>query len=169
VSTPAVTLDPGTGAAIPIIARGDDHLWQILSAVTGTGWLLTLVYLVWTRRGRSAQPSGEEHRPGEQRAFRELLAACSGNDPRRARQALVRWSAALHSRPGLTSLAQAATAHADPAMSAALEALNIALYSGRASAWDGDSLAQAARRLRASHRAEDRREPPSLQLYPQTT
>jgi hypothetical protein len=166
---PAPALDPGSAGAIPIIARGNNHLWQIVSAVTAAGWLLTLLYLAWSRRGRAAPPPREREQPGEQEAFRELLAACGASDPRRARQAVVRWSAALHSRPGLTSLAQAASAHDDAAMSAALESLNTALYSGRTSPWDGSALAEAARPLRARSRGKVQRDEPSLQLYPRTT
>jgi hypothetical protein len=167
-SAPAPALGPGSGTAIPIIASDSDHLWQILTAVTGTGWLLTLLYLAWSRHRRAAPPR-EADRPGEQEAFRELLAACSASDPRRARQAVVRWSAALHSRPGLTSLTQAAAAHDDAAMSAALESLNTALYGGRASHWDGSALVEAARPLRKRYRGRVQRDEPSLQLYPQTT
>jgi hypothetical protein len=167
-SAPTQALDPGTGATIPIVAR-DDSRWRILSAVTATGWLLTLVYLVWSRRRRVAAPSQDESKPGEREAFNALLAACGSNDPRRAREAVLRWSAAVHARAGLTSLAQAAAAHHDPAMSAALESLNAALYGSRTGAWDGGSLAEAARGLRARHRSKVRREEPPLQLYPQAT
>jgi len=168
-SAPALTLDPGTGAAIPIVASDNSYLWQIVSVVTGTGWLLTVMYLVWSRRKREAPPPAAADKPGEKQAFRELLAACSAGDPRRARQAAVRWSAALYSQPGLTSLAQAAAAHDDTAMSAALESLNTALYSGRTSSWDGSALAEAARRLRPGHSGKVHRDEPNLQLYPNTT
>lgn len=168
-SAPAPALGPGSGTAIPIIASESNHLWQILTAVTGTGWLLTLLYLAWSRHRRAAPPPRDADKPGEQEAFRELLAACSASDPRRARQAVVRWSAALHSRPGLTSLAQAAAVHDDAAMSAALESLNTALYGGRASHWDGSALVEAARPLRKRYRGGVQRDEPSLQLYPQTT
>ena len=168
-STPALTLEPGTGAAIPILARDNSRSWQIVSAVTGAGWLLTLIYLARSRR-KSAEPATtESDTPAEARAFKELLAACSSGDPRQARRAVVRWSAALHSRPQLTSLAQAGAAHDDPAMTAALDAMNAALYGSKPSSWEGNTLAEAARRVRSQHRGKVEREEPSLQLYPQAS
>ena len=170
--SPTATLDSGSEAVIPIIARDDNRLWQVLSAVTGTGWLLTLLYLAWARRKRTAAPSKlskDAGTPGEQETFKELLAACNSSDPRRARQAVVRWSAALHSGTAMTSVAQAAAACDDPAMSAALESLNTALYGSRTSTWDGSALAEAARQLRTRQRGKTQRGEPALQLYPQTT
>lgn len=165
---PAAALEPGMAANIPLANDSAGRTWQLVSAITGTGWLLTLAYLLWSRGRPKSKPAEVDTRnPAEEKAYKELLAACASDNPGLARKSMVQWTSALTSRPDITSLAQAATAHDDPAMSAALDALNQALYSGKSSSWLGASLAENAKRLRASHRQAAGHGDSTLQLYPQ--
>ena len=161
-----VALAPSAPTTIPLIGGGDSRPWQIASAVTGTGWLVTLLYLLWSRRKRSAPAAAAVADTGEKKAFKALLAACDAGDPQRARQAAITWAAALLAQPGMASLARVGAAFGDTALDTALAALNASLYGDRQAAWDGAALAAACQRLRAQHRGGGRGEPAPLQLYP---
>ena len=166
---PTVVFDPAADSVIPLTGNDSSRIWQILCAITAAGWLLTLGYLVWSRRGtrplpRPAAPKGDNQ--SEQKAFKELVAACASGNSRQARQAVIHWAAALKSVPEIASLAQVSAAFDDPALNSALEALNAALYSGAASSWQGAALADAAKRLRQMHRRTPASDKPALQLYP---
>ena len=167
--SPPVALDADATQDIAIVGDDSGYLWRIIAAVNGAGWLLTLIYLLYSRR-RPEKPTGtdaEDH--SEKTAYKELLEACRKRDPQLARQAVVRWSAALTSQPGLRSLAEAASALNDPALSAALTTLNCAMYSATPTSWDGAALADAAAQLRSRHRGKSNKEAPPLQLYPQSS
>lgn len=163
----AVGQIPGTAPPIPLVAVGDGYVWKIIGVANGVGWLLTLVYLFRSRRKQEKPAGRDAGNPREQQEFKALLAACAAGDALQARQAVVRWCAALTSQPGLASLAQVAASFSDPAMDTALDALNAALYSSKPADWQGEALAAAARRLRQGARQGAGREPPPLQLYPQ--
>jgi len=142
----------------------------VMAAVNGAGWLFTLIYLLRSRRGQKKTARPDTENPGEKAAFKDLLAACKKGDPQLARQALVPWSAALTSQPGLTSLAQAASALRDPALNTALASLNSALYGATTpTSWDGAELAEAAGQLRSRRRGGSKPESQQLHLYPQTS
>jgi len=166
---------PATGyvsapPAIDVTTAGpyQSRLWQFVSAVTGLGWLLTLAYLIRSRR-RSAPPRNTTgpSQTSEARAFKAALAACASNDAALARQAVIAWSAALAPQTPPLSLAQVAALFKEPALSSALENLDHALYSDTASAWDGTSLAQCLRQVRSRNGAGKESEEYEFQLYPQ--
>jgi len=165
VST-ATVLTPNSAAPIPLVANDNSQLWQIAAAVNGAGWLLTLLYLIWARNKKPGTEKTSPEDPGEHAAFKSLLQACANGQALQARSAIVNWTAALASRPGLASTAQVTSTFEDPALTAAIDALNAALYSSQQSSWDGSELAEAARRLRSQHRSPPRTQGQPLQLYP---
>jgi hypothetical protein len=163
----ATLLTPDSAAPIPLVASDDSRLWQIIAAINGAGWLLSLFYLAWTRRRKQTPEKRLSDDPREHAAFKSLLLACSNGQALQARSAIVSWTAALTSRPGLASMAQVSSNFEDPALNTAIEVLNAALYSSEQSQWDGNALAEAARKLRSEHRKGPPPEGPPLQLYPQ--
>ena len=162
----AAVLSTDSAAPIPLVANDNSRLWQIVAAANAAGWLLTLLYLIWTRskKTRTEKPSSED--PREHAAFKSLLQACADGKALQARGAIINWTAALVSRPGLASTAQVTSTFEDPVLIAAISALNAALYSTQQSSWDGSELAEAARRLRSQHRSPPRTQGQPLQLYP---
>ncbi len=165
---PAVALDTLAPANIPIVGNDGNRWWPIIAVVNGVGWLLTLVYLAWSRARRRDRPARGLTVDGRERpAFKALLNACSSGNAPQARQTVIDWTAAVCAQPGLASLAQVSAAFADPAMDAALASLNEALYGNAPTSWDGAALAEAARRLRSKHRSATRPQETPLQLYPQ--
>jgi len=65
------------------------------------------------------------------------------------------------------SLAQVAALFDEPALVSALEALDKALYSDTASAWDGTTLAKCLRQVRSRGGANKASGEHEFQLYPQ--
>ena len=164
----ATTLMPDNAAPIPLVTTDNSRLWQIVAAVNGGGWLLTLLYFVWNRRGKQkVEPQSVSTNPREQAAFKTLLQACTAGQALPARNALLAWAAALTSRPGSASVAQLKAHFQDPALDAAIDALNASLYSSEQTSWDGKALASTVKRLRAQHSKASGPEGPTLQLYPQ--
>jgi hypothetical protein len=169
LTAPAVALDPVAPTNITIAGTDPGRWWPLIAVVNGAGWLLTLIYLAWSRLRRRGKPAQGLPSDGRERsAFKVLQSACSNGNAVQARQAVIDWAAAASAQQGLASLAQVAAAFADPAMNAALDSLNEALYGNASTSWDGTALAAAARRLRSSHRRATRSRNAPLQLYPQT-
>jgi len=161
-------LSADNAAPIPLVATDDSRLWQIVATVNGAGWLLSLLYLFWSRHRKQPPEKQSSQDPGEQAAFKSLLQACGSGQALQARSAIINWTAALTAQTGLASTAQVTSIFNDPALNAAVDALNAALYSSEQSSWNGDELAEAARRLRSQHRKASRPDSQPLQLYPQT-
>lgn len=162
----AAVLTPDNTGPIPLVATDDSRLWQIVAAVNGAGWLLSLLYLFWSRRRKKSPEQHSSKDPREQDAFKSLLQACASGQALQARSALVKWTAALTCRPGLASTAQATSIFDDPALNIAVDALNAALYGAVQSPWDGKELADVVGRLRSQYRKAPRPEDQPLQLYP---
>ena len=168
VPAPTIALDAATVENTNEVATGSDRWWPLIALANGAGWLITLVYLAWSRRRRRQPATGQQAEDTrEQPAFKALLQACASGDAARARRALLDWAAIVSAQPRLASLAQVAAAFTDPALDAALDGLNAALYREPPSPWDGAALAAAARRLHSSRRGASKSGEAPLQLYPQ--
>lgn len=141
--------------------------WQLFSAISALGWLLTLAYLVWTRRKtrHPRQPVAADN-SSEKQAYKQLLQACADGSATQARLCLIAWAAAVFPHASVVSLSQAATLLADPALNTELDALNATLYSEANTQWEGTGLAGCIKRLRGLQRAATDTEP-TLELYPQ--
>lgn len=163
----ATELMPDNAAPIPLVASDNSRTWQIVAAINGAGWVLSLLYLGWSRRGKTnagRRPSAAD--PREPTAFKALLQACTSGQALQARSAVLTWASALTSRTDLASVAELKSHFQDPALNAAIDALNATLYSSEQTPWDGKELASAVKRLRSRHGKVSGSEGPSLQLYP---
>ena len=163
---PDVAAGQATVPAAPV-GGGDALPWQILSAVTGIGWLLTLGWLLWSRRrSTGTEGDGAAGNPSEHRAFKQLQAACASGSAVHARQAMIAWAATLLPESRVVSLNQAAEALGDEALTAELDKLNATLYSSSGDPWNGDPLAACVKRLRQHHRHNGKGGDEELTLYP---
>ena len=135
--------------------------------MTGIGWLLTLGWLLYSRR-RTNGPEGDgaAGNPSEPRAFKQLQAACASGSAVHARQAMIDWASALFPASRVVSLDRAAEAFGDETLTAELERLNAALYSSSDTPWNGDPLAACIKRLRQQHRRAGNKQDEELALYP---
>jgi hypothetical protein len=166
---PAPSPQRAAAGGTPVHGRGSALPWQLLSALSSAGWLLTLAWLFRSRRGGTGGEQATAENPSERAALRQLRAACTGGDPLHARRALLCWASARSPGRPLASLAQVSSLFNDPALSAELRKLDAALYGPAASAWEGAALAATARRLSTGRpRTRAGNEAQSLRLYPQS-
>jgi hypothetical protein len=168
---PATTVDL---TASPMLAgahavQNQPGIWQIVSAVSTLGWLLTLLY-IWRRRSPKTTAAVEPaHTLVEKSAFNALLKACDRSDAAGARAAAIAWAATVMPGSAPVSLEQVAKGLGDEDFRQQLEELNAALYRPGNTSWIGTTLAASARRVRTEHvgaGASNREQP--LQLYPST-
>lgn len=168
-SPPPVAVDPSAGpdATDSLAAQRELRLWQLLGAVSTIGWLLTFLYL---RRKRVSLPparAGATQSVSEQHAFKQLLAACSNNEPAGARAAVIAWAAALTPGAAAVSLDQVVQQLGDEELGQLLGKLDEALYRPGDNAWNGAALAECLRRLRKkTARSNTSDAEQRLQLYP---
>jgi hypothetical protein len=153
---------------------GENRIWQATSGLLLLAWLLTLGLLWQQRRAGRAITKKTDAIPGTTRlALREALSAfeqaCTENDCRTARQALMSWCEARwpEARPG--GIALLVSRLTDPAALAVLREMNTALYGKGSLAWDGTEcgaiLADALRHLDAAKVGTEKPSPLPA-LYP---
>jgi len=167
--SPAIETTPGaavTTAAPPASPHVQTRFWQILSAVSTVGWLITLFYL-WRRRDSGPkEPSTPVENTSEKEAFKKLLAACTKGDAACARGAVITWATTLNPRTPAPSLEQVAKQLEDEEFTRELKLLDSRLYSPDQVNWSGASLADCARRLRDKYRKASTHTTDQLRLYP---
>ncbi|WP_162846047.1 BatD family protein [Seongchinamella sediminis] len=169
-TTATATTDGASSAASsgpePVIVQsGAVRVWQVLALACALGWLLTAG--LWWRSRREVTGGSEEPAPARspKAAYKSLLAACAADQPQQARKQLILWAAARCDR-GITSLEQAATLLADPALTSELKALEQSLYGQDADSWRGDQLRAIVERLQRQRPAGQPQRDEQLRLYP---
>lgn len=144
-------------------------LWRAVAAICALGWLFTLLLWWRAREPRSADmaPAGTQYDGSENRAFKQLMAACASSQAGAARRALQAWAACLFPDapgPQLQTLRQRA---GNDELDRAIDDLEQALFAPGTSAWEGAALASCVTRLRASLRqAATAPASDELALYP---
>lgn len=149
LDAPAPTEKTTTPAAVPSSANETvASPWRLIAALLGLAWVLTLVMWWYQQHRASSQASRIKtdktlDPPHSARAIRELKLACSTDNSRGARTALLAWAAAEggHSR-ALTTLRDLAL-HAGGPLATEIVALERHLYGADKSDWHGQALWQA--------------------------
>jgi len=131
----------------------------VLIMALGLRWLLRL----WRRRASGAADS-EASPASASQARQEFLAACAAGEARAARAALLRWSRWHWADAPPLGLRDLAGRLNRPRLSAQLEVLDRACYSGTA-AWDGPALATELQAL-PRHRPAKQKPTRLAGLYP---
>jgi hypothetical protein len=152
------------------IVRQDNRFWQGIAAFSAMGWLLTLAYLILSRRGSNlaalATPMQHKDSSSEKAAYKKLIAACSTSGAIHVRSALVAWASALLDDKSITTLEAIQRHFCDDELDRELHALDAALYSETGDDWNGQALATTVKRLRGKHRQAGANDSDTLELYP---
>jgi hypothetical protein len=165
--SPAIETTPGTVVTTATAQVVQTPIWQILSAVSTVGWLITLFYLWWWRRDSGPKElSTPSDNTSEKEAFQKLVAACAKGNAADARSAVVTWATTLNPNTPALSLEQVATQLGDEEFTRELRLLDTCLYSSDQGNWSGASLADCARRLRGKYRKGSTHATEQLRLYP---
>lgn len=141
-------MSPPQGASPATVPR----TWMMISLFLAAGWLLTV--LLWLRQRRAGASPVQQHRIETARsAARAVADACNNGDPRRVRDALLRW-AALHWIASPPRSVGELAARCEGELAAELRRLNSVLYARQAGDWNGKTLRRAFEQ--AAPRAEAR-------------
>ena len=122
-------------------------LWQGISVLLVFLWLAT--FIAWRRARAKPQAAGVKRYRGleaPQRSPASLRRACLSDEPRAAREALLRWAAASWPEDAPRSLQELANRLANAELHAELASLDRALYASDQEPWRGEPLWQLARK-----------------------
>jgi len=161
---PTETSDPAT--VVAPIAVANPGLWKIASITMGLGWLVTLLYLLISRKRPSAPQAEQTENLSEKKAFKNLLAACSAENAVFARKGIIEWVDTLSPKQSICSLEEVAGYFHDVQLSSNLDSLNNKLYSEAGVSWDSAELATVAQRLRKHQQTVASQSGDTLALYP---
>ncbi len=151
-----LTLQPGEDNVI--YSKISQTIWFWVSLTLAALWLLTLGF--WWRHRRASIMEEEsvvdQAKPENiHKARKHFLSACSKNDSKLARQALLQWAAVHWPQSPPVGLDELALRLDDEEASAVLTALDSALYQHKAAFWDGKKLAQVIKQLPELERESD--------------
>jgi hypothetical protein len=126
---------------------GRSWLWWALGSV-----LLLVAAMAALWHNRRALLAAWERRHAQRQAseagfFAQLLDACRANDAKAAYNALLRWLDAHQRGPGTATIEAFLVSHPDADLRRQVEMLQDSVL-GRATGWDGVTLADALRRVR---------------------
>lgn len=149
------------------IVRQDNTLWQTIAAISVVGWLLTLAYLLLSRRNtKQTEQLQPGHSVDEKLAYKKLIAACNTNSAAHVRPALIAWARTFLEGQSITTLEEARNQLADDEFDRELRALDAALYCESGSQWSGQTLTDVVNRLRKHHANHHSSASDTLDLYP---
>jgi len=158
-----------TSPALPI-QTNDSGVWKIATFLSAFGWLLTLLYLFYSRSRHSTEPeTRESENPSEKHAYKQLIAACSADNAAFSRREVIHWSAAMFPSLGIHSLDDVSDAFNDSDLSNNLSALNNQLYRDEGGNWSASELKAIVQRLRKTGKTQAKNTATPLQLYPDET
>ncbi|WP_245232252.1 BatD family protein [Thiorhodococcus minor] len=165
-------------AGVPADRQTSAGWWPWLALALGVGWLLTLGWWLWERRGRRAvagerprvEPRLAERDSGALRAtLQSLKQACLANEPRAARGALIDWARQRWPEDPPAGLEGIAARLGHEAIADCLREIDRVIYAPPGTGWDGAAAwAELEPMLKAAGRPGRTPEDQAIpDLYPQ--
>ncbi|WP_101760424.1 BatD family protein [Oceanicoccus sp. KOV_DT_Chl] len=150
---------PASNITAPVVMHGDTHLWQTVSAVLASGWLLTLLLWWYMQRGnkpaieietRSSEPESEK------KAFKHLTQVCRANDISKVRAAMVSWANQYWPEQSIQSLQDIIDTSGHASLSNVLMQLDNQLYGSNkgSSDWNGEGLLSVLKLVKEKDRSK---------------
>ncbi|MDC9728326.1 MAG: BatD family protein [Methyloprofundus sp.] len=116
--------------------QSDHNLWFALAIFFGTGWALTLLYLIISRKSVKKTAHPQKIKLDTSSAHKILQQACAENNSDKAKQALLEWGREHFQKNSLEAIAK----QCDSALAKEIQRLNAVLYSQAESNWQGEAL-----------------------------
>ncbi len=113
--------------------------WFWLSCFLGTGWLVTLLFLLRKRSEKKTKKKENTIQQSLKNTQRRLKKACLNNDPHRAKEVLLEWGRRCFNASTLGDIAP----HCEARLRDQIYELNQCLYSAEQCQWQGKKLFQA--------------------------
>lgn len=170
-ATPEVAATAPSAAPAPAATNATElWWWRGIAVLSAAGWLATLawLFLLRGRRQNNTEPQPLRQGANENKAFKNLLAACAANNPGASRQALQDWLRALLPEHAGEPLEVLLGGLGDTEMLEHCRQLDARLYRGSDEGWEGSGLASAAQRLRKGGLSKQHKTDEALRLYPET-
>ena len=143
-------LAPKSDEEMALVSKTSQTLWFWASLIFAVLWLLTLG-LLWrnrrTRINRAEQSVVQAKSNNTNKARKQFLSACNKNDPKLARQALLRWAAIHWPQYPPAGLDELALRLNNKEAGDVLNELDRVLYQDKGASWNGQKLAQAIKLL----------------------
>ncbi|WP_305909749.1 BatD family protein [Methylomarinum sp. Ch1-1] len=141
---PAAPASPSTQPTETTVqpTSAGDHFWRWLALFLGSGWLVTLAFLLHRhfRKPKSQDvPLVDSEHKRLKDSIKRLKAACQVNDAQGAKQALMEWGKMQYHSASLGAIAP----HCEARLRDEILHLNQCLYAADQNAWEGKPLFQA--------------------------
>ncbi|KTD34070.1 KQDN repeat-containing protein [Legionella nautarum] len=155
---PARQLSPQLNESKPIekpVAISHSNMAWWAAGGFALAWLITII--AW-RRQRSSYP----HKPSKGHVLKQVQDACLSNNPRQARDAMLRWGRMQWPAANLLNLIDLENLVDDPALKQQINLLSQILYhnNGAQKAWRGEALWQVVSNFQASSPSEKKNNNP---------
>jgi oxygen tolerance protein BatD len=129
-----VQTTPLLQSAEQLIATTESPFWKWIAFIFAIGWLLTILYLVWSRfKTAQAKPIKNDNVVLKS-AVKSVKKACLNNDASACQQALITWGKVKFNSANLTVI----KSHCDGAMQNEIADLQQSLYAQDKSTWQGE-------------------------------
>ncbi len=135
-------------------------IWIIVSSLLAIGWLITLYFLILTRRQISLPGNDRKYELAEdfilkeKEAFHALSRSCRENKPLAARNDIISWVRAFNPEIKIQTFSDVEKVHPDPDFVIQLKELDRLLYDSAESpgSWQGNRLLEQVNTLRKARK-----------------
>ena len=148
-------------------------VWMILCSILAIGWLITLYFLILTRRQVSLPGNDRKYEMvedfilKEKEAFLALSRSCKENKPLAARNNIISWVRAFNPEAKIQTFSDVEKVHSDPDFVMQLKELDRLLYDFAESSdsWQGYKLLEQVNKLRRKRKKTPKEKIPLERLY----
>jgi oxygen tolerance protein BatD len=120
-----------------VITTTENPLWKWLAFILAMGWLLTIVYMIWSRfKPVQIEPRKQDDDLALKASVKAIKEACLNNDASACQQALITWGKVKFNSANLAVI----KSHCDDALQNEIANLQQSLYAQDKSTWQGEQF-----------------------------
>jgi len=120
-----------------VITSTENALWKWLAFVLAIGWLLTIMFIIWSRfKPVQIEPRKQDDDLALKAAVKAVKKSCLNNDASACQQALIAWGKVKFNSANLAAI----KSHCDGALQNEIADLQQSLYAQDKSTWQGEQF-----------------------------